>query len=300
MTNSLTDELKSATSARLIGVFPSGSASWHEIRATGVGGSDVGAILGLNKWESPLSLWGKRTGLVDNLVEESEAMEWGRLLESVVLDKFERQHPELEVLRDVGTWHHPERPWQLANPDALARDRKTGEWIVIEVKTARYEDEWDDKTATVPPSYRAQTLWYLDTFGFKKAIVAALFSGSKYREFIQETDPLEADANRQAVARWWDHVQVNKQPDYDGAEATYETIRALNPYIEDGEVELGDLGVHYFNATTELERAEAKQRELKSRVLDAMGKAKRGLIEGNWVLTRQARGSGLPYLVMKK
>ena len=294
------ENLKSATTARLIGTFENGSDDWHKVREAGVGGSEIGAILGLNKWESALSLWGKKTKLIDSELIESEAMEWGKLLEDVILTKFEREHPELELLRNPGTWHHPDRPWQLSNPDALARDKQTGEWLVIEVKTARYEDEWDDKTGAVPPSYRAQTLWYLDTFGFNKAIVAALFSGSKYREFVQHNDPLEADANRQAAARWWDYVQTNKQPDYDGAEATYEAIRALNPYIEDGEVELGDLGIHYVNALTELDQAESKARELKSRVLDAMGKAKRGLIEGEWWLTRQARGAGLPYLVMKK
>lgn len=294
------ENLKTATAARLIGQFDNGSEDWHKVRETGVGGSEIGAILGLNKWESALSLWGKKTKLIDSELVESEAMEWGKLLEDVILNKFEREHPELEVLRNPGTWHHADRSWQLSNPDALARHRETGEWMVVEVKTARYEDEWDDKTDTVPPSYRAQTLWYLDTFGFDKAVVAALFSGSKYREFTQHNDPLEADANRQAAARWWDYVQTNKQPDYDGAEATYEAIRALNPYIEDDELELGDLGIHYVNALTELEQAESKARELKSRVLDAMGKAKRGLIEGQWSFTRQARGAGLPYLVMKK
>lgn len=268
----------------------------------GVGGSEVGAICGLNKWESGLSLWAKRSGVIPNERGESEPMEWGTLLEPVIIEKFKREHPELDVLYNPGTFIHSERRWQLANPDALARHRETGEIIVVEIKTARYEDDWDDATGAIPPSYRAQVLWYLQTFGLKRAIVATLFSGSRYREFEQTFDDFEADANLKLVSEWWESLSNGTQPDYDGAEATYEAVRAIHPEIDPDlpDVELGDLGVQYFLALADFEKAEENLRHLKSEVLGAMGKAKRATVYDEVRLVRQARGAGLPYLTVKK
>jgi putative phage-type endonuclease len=294
--------LPASCPARLIGVFESGSPEWHEARAAGIGGSEVGVICGLNKWESPLSLWAKKLKLIDDERIESEAMYWGTTLEPVVIAEFIKRHPELEVFPSPGTFSHAERPWQIANPDGLARHRESGEWFVIEIKTARYEDEWNEDTGDIPPSYRAQVLWYLDAFQFQRAYVATLFSGSKYREFELATDEFEAAANLERVKLWRDYLENQKQPDYDGAESTYNAIRAIHPAIDPElpDVELGATGSDYIAAQANFEDAQAKFNESKSRVLDAMGKAKRGLVAGAWTVTRQARGTGLPYLVNKK
>lgn len=280
-----------------LGSFEPGSQEWHDLRATGIGGSDVGTICGLNPWQSAFTLWAKRTGKIEEDQSDSEAMEWGRRLEAVILNKFAEQHPELSVIDSPGTFQNKDRAWQLANPDGIAIDQETGEHIIIEIKTARYEDDWANG---VPEYYRTQVLWYLQTFGFQRAYVAALFSGSKYREFEVLADDFEMQTNLKKVEQFRTYLEQNKQPDYDGATSTYETIRKLHPDIEDDEIELGDLGVHYFNAAADAAESDKKLTELKSRVLDAMGKAKRGLVEGTWVLTRQARSGGTPYLVQKK
>jgi putative phage-type endonuclease len=288
--------------ARLLGVFESNTPEWHELRAKGVGGSEVGTICGLNKWDSPLSLWAKKTGRITDAFNESEAMRWGTLLESVILREFALEHPELDVYPSPGTFCHKDRDWQIANPDAIAYNRETHEWSVVEIKTSRYEDDWSETDNAIPASYRAQVLWYLETFGFGHAYVVALFAGSKMRTFHVDANDFEQEVNRLTVEKWRDYYLTNTQPDYDGAEATYETIRALHPEIDPtlDDVELGDLGVHYCNALAEYTDADQNLREMKSRVLDAMGKAKRGLVNGDWTVTRQAKGSGLPYLVNKK
>lgn len=273
------------------------------IRNAGIGGSDVGAICGVNKWESAVSLWAKKTGLIDGTLEESEPMEWGKLLEPVIIEKFQRQHPELEVLYNPGTFTHFDRPFQIANPDALARNKETGELYVVEIKTARYEDEWDEAEGTIPPSYRAQIFWYMQTLGIERAIVATLFSGSRYREFEQTFDDFEAASNLQQVERFLESWKLGTMPDFDGADATYETIRQIHPEIDPDlpDVELGDLGKSYLAALADYDDAKRTVTEYKSRILDAMGRAKRGLIAGEWALTRQAKGAaGLPYLVNKK
>lgn len=282
--------------AVLLGRFESGSQEWLDLRAAGIGGSEVGTICGLNRWESPYTLWAKKTGKISSEIPDNEAMEWGRRLEATILEKFKDEHPELTLIRDPGTWHHKDRPWQIANPDAIYR---TADGIhgIIEVKTAQYEDDWNDGP---PLSYQAQVQWYLQTFGFSHAYVIVLFHGNKYREYELPANEFEHSVNLEIVETFRSLILEDVAPDFDGAMSTYQTVRALHPEITDEEVELGDLGVYYQLAELKFKEAEAEMNEMKSRVLDAMGTAKRGLIEGRWVLSRQARGTGTPYLVTKR
>lgn len=284
--------------ARLVGNYVNGSPEWHALRATGIGGSDIAAIVKCSPWTSPFTLWAKKTGRIDDTISPSEAADWGNRLEPVVLDAFEEAYPELTVHRNVGTYQHVDREWQLANPDAIY-ETATGELGIIEVKTSRYEDDW---AQGVPAYYKTQVLWYAQTFGFTSTIyVVALFAGSKFKVYEVKPDEFEQSVNLAEACKFRDLVVADTQPDYDGALNTYETIRVLHPDIEaDSEVELGDLGMYYTLALDEFAQAEAKLNEMKSRVLDAMGKAKRGLINDVWAVTRQARGTGAPYLVNKK
>lgn len=282
--------------ARLIGVLENNTPEWHAVRATGIGGSDIAAICKASPWTSPFALWAKKTGRIDDSFVPSEAAEWGTRLEAVVLDKFEESHPEFKLHRNVGTWHHVDREWQLANPDAIF-ENADGSFGIVEVKTSRYEDDWSQG---VPAYYRTQVQWYLQTFGFKQAIVVALFAGSKYREFEVIADDFEQTLNLGEVENFRKYLDTDSQPDYDGALSTYETVRELHPDIDDTDIELGDLWADLAAAQLIYAQAEENLNRYKSTVLDAMGKSKRGTYNGDVVVTRQARSGGKPYLVNKK
>lgn len=281
--------------AVLVGQFENGSPEWHAARKTGIGGSDVSTICGLNPWTSAFALFCRKTGRIPEQ-ESNSSMEWGTRLEPVIAAKFADEHPELSVSASPGTYAHKDRPWQLANPDGILVD-EAGKHGILEIKTAKYEDDWRNG---VPLYYQTQVQWYLQTFGFEYAFVAVLFSGSMYREFYVAADEFQQQANLEQVIRFKAYLDADIEPDYDGASSTYEAVRLLHPDIEDAEVELGDLGVSYMNALSDLADAEKKATELKSRVMGAMGKAKRGLIYDEPAVTRQAKGGGAPYLVMKR
>ena len=284
------------TAAKFIANHENGSQEWHDLRATGIGGSEVGTICGLNKWESAYTLAAKKLGKIPADFKTSEAMEWGTRLEPVILEKFEDEHPELTVHKDVGTWQHAEREWQIANPDGIF-ETAAGELGIIEVKTAQFEDDW---AAGVPAYYETQVQWYLQTFGFEQAYVVALFHGNRYREYAIQASEMAQEVNLAAVERFRTYLEEDQLPDFDGSENTYQTVRVQHPDIIDEEVELGQLGLHYFTAQEELAAAEKKATEMKSRVLDALGSAKKGTLDGTWIVTRQARGTGSPFLVNKR
>ena len=279
--------------AVLLGDFENGSPEWHELRNEpgAIGGSDIAAIAGLSQWESAYTKWAKKTKQIPDSIEPSMSMRLGTKLEAPILEIFSEEHPELE-LYTTGTWANKEEPWMRANPDAIYAD-ETGEFGILEVKFSR--DYW----TAVPQSYRAQVLWYMRVFGLKKAKLVAL-AGSTYQEFDIEWDQFEADTLFGAAIRFRNHVTQLRAPQWDGSMSTLETVKRLNPNIADGEVDLDDLGMHYFNKLDEFERVEKELTELKSRVLFAMNGNKRGLIYGEHRISLRARGAGLPYLHHEK
>lgn len=198
--------------AELVGNYDNGSEEWLEARMRGIGGSDIGTICGLSKWASPSDLWAYKTGRSAGATV-TPAMEWGNRLEPVVLDKFAEEHPEFKLIRNAGSWRSIERPWQLANPDAIAVGTFQN-WLV-EVKTARF-DYWKGQ---IPVNYRAQVQWYLDVLGLDNALVVVLFGGSDYREFHIERNDFEIEVYREKALDFLRMVQADIDP---GLETYYE------------------------------------------------------------------------------
>lgn len=289
-------EAATAWPVELLGIYDNTDPRWHDLRATGIGGSEVGTICGLNKWESAFALWAKKSGKIDDDRQVSPAMEWGTRLETPILDKFEDEHPDLIVHRNVGTWRSTARPFQLANPDALFQ-ASDGSWGVVEVKTARYPDDWANG---VPVGYQAQVQWYLQTFGLRQAWVVVLFSGSDYQEFLIEADDFVQGVNLGMVEQFLTHLDQGTKPDWDGATSTLETQRKLHPEIDDTEVELGELGQALESALAAEKSVASATNVIKCQILDLMGTAKKGTIDGEWAFTRQAKGQGTPFLVAKR
>jgi putative phage-type endonuclease len=289
----LPSKTKQLLEATLLGDFANGSPEWHELRNEPgvIGGSDIAACAGLSSWTSPITLWAKKTGQIPDEVTPNMSMKLGTILEEPILQLFADENPELEIMT-TGTWANKSYPWMRANPDGLYKTAD-GEWGIVEVKFSR--DYW----TAVPQSYRAQVLWYMKVFGIKQAKLVAL-AGSSYQEYDIEWDQFEADTLFEAALRFRQACLDFKMPDWDGSNSTLETVRALNPNIEDGEVDLDELGVHYFNAVTDADTANTKLTELKSRVVKAMEGKKRGLVYGDHLISLRSRAGGMPYLHHEK
>jgi putative phage-type endonuclease len=280
--------------AKLLGVFESGTSEWHEARAEGIGGSEVGTILGLNPWESPYYLWALKTGQLPPKVLDSFAIKLGNVLEPVILDTLLPQaHPDWEIYR-TGTYQHPTLPFLHANPDALAKI--DGEWVVVEVKTSR--NYWNE----TPPHYEAQVRHYMNVLGIKRGVIVGLVAMDWVETWI-EHDDFEAKVIEQKATEFWKMVQEGMAPDFDGSESTYTAVRELHPLIDGTEVEID--GLHGLAIAQEkFERAEAEFKKIKSEVLAIMGNAQHAYVqfgdEKIRVASRQARNGGTPFLVIRK
>ena len=295
----LLTEHSSITTATCIGVFEDDSPEWHSARDEKgiITGSMIGTLLGLNQWESPLSLFYKRTGQIDSWIEPSMSMKLGKALEQPILDVFQAEHLDWLVLR-TGTWQHNQYEWMRANPDAFYLDEH-GELCLIEVKFSR-----NYFTEEIPPSYRAQMLWYMGCLGIKKGLLVAL-ADSAYKEIPVEFDQFEFDWMIAEAIRFRKMMATNTPPNFDGSASTYEAQRKINPEIDGSEVEIAELlGIDLVNIATQIDELSVTLTELKSRTIDQMGKAKTAYIEVDGekfvVAKRQQRGTGAPYVTVEK
>lgn len=277
--------------AKKIGDFTPADQEWHDLRLKGITGTDTGAILGVSPFASAYKVWAVKTRQVEDIVQQNDRMRLGQLLEAPLIQMYREKHPEAMVHENVGTFVHEDHPELIANPDGLVT---IGDKLfILEIKTSR--KYWQE----VPPHYRTQTLHYADVFSADGVIVVSL-AGGDYQEWEVEVDANELEMQRAIILDFWKEcVEGGAEPDWDGSQATYETVRQLSEPNEEGETDLGDLGIHLSNAQKEFAEADKKLRQLKSATLAQMNGAKYGYSEGYLVAVKRQRGEGKPYLEVK-
>jgi predicted phage-related endonuclease len=217
-------------------------------------------------------------------------MRLGTKLETPILEVFAEEHPELRVFT-TGTYEHYADPWKHANLDGLFEgEHGLG---VVEVKYSA--DFWTE----VPKHYEYQVRWYMHILGLKRGVIVAL-CGSSYKEFWLEYDEFIEAAMLERLTEFWGCVLSHQQPEWDGSESTYQSVRQLNKDIVDNDVELGSLGSALLEMNTALADAKYDYNFYASQVLDLMGDAKNGLLNGQRICYRQNSSTGTPFLKIVK
>ncbi len=210
---------------------------WLEYRRSGIGGSDAGAIAGLNPWKSRLCVYFDKIGeaTVSADIEGSEAMYWGTRLEDIIASEFSRRSG-FEVEPCHYMLKSSEHPFMLANPDRLIVDNEEG----LECKTANAftKDQWEDDN--IPEIYMAQIQHYMAVTGYEGWYIAVLIGGNYFKYQYIERDDEYIDRLIQLESDFWlKHVVPKVMPDVDGASATTSLIKRMFPKAyEDSSISL--------------------------------------------------------------
>lgn len=210
------------------------------MRRSGIGGSDIPAILGVDPYRSPWNVFSEKLGIAQPK-PSSRFTTWGQKLEAVIASEYaERREGAGERLCLSPTLTHPTRKWMLGTPDRLViragRDPESVEPPLrgLEIKnkgffqSSKWGDDGDDES-TVPEEVRVQCHWYMEVTGLERWDVATFIGGNDYREFV-----LKADAELQALLvevaeRFWrDNVLAKRAPDIDGSEAAWDYLSRAN------------------------------------------------------------------------
>jgi len=211
-----------------------------------IGASDAAAILGLNDWESPISVWRRLRGEERKPPSkfQQDAMEFGQLFEpilrgkyaqmvkravfvphvSTVIDGWLRATSDGIVLREgvaePGTYSEANGDMTLAfamaNADGL---------LQCKTASAYKRDEWvRDGVEVVPPAYEAQVRTEASVYDVGWVDVFALVGQSFVGPIrITRDERLEHNILRD-LWNFWNLVQSGREPPVDGSDGWREYV----------------------------------------------------------------------------
>jgi putative phage-type endonuclease len=206
---------------------------WLKMRQTGLGGSDASAVVGLNRYRSPLSVYyDKVQG--EPVTEENEFMYWGNALEEIVANEFTRRSC-LKVRRKNAILQSKEYPFMLANVDRLVVGVDEG----LECKTASAYKSGEWSNENIPWEYELQCHHYMAVTGYSAWWIAVLIGGNQFiYKRVQRDQAIIDQLTAIESAFWNEHVIPQKPPAPDGSAGSSETLKSLYPNSNGTEIDL--------------------------------------------------------------
>jgi putative phage-type endonuclease len=276
--------------ARLLLSERASHAEWLKSRKSGIGGSDIGALLGVSEYATSFSVWRDKVGESKDISGRPE-IEWGHLLEDPVALKAAKELG-LTARTGGGLWQHADHPFALVTPDRIATRRRSWTGVgLIECKTAGSDEDWAEGHA--PLAYQAQVQWQLGITGFDIGWLACLVLGSS-RDFYLVEIKFDKDwfGEMVEVARnfWYQNVVALEPPMIDLAHPiTDEILKELHPKVirpaTDLEEDAIEWAREYHRAKHELETAERRVEEIKNYFRMQLQDAQRGYVGEQMVVS---------------
>ena len=259
----------------------SSEEDWLVLRQKGIGGSDAGAIMGLNKYTSPLAVYKAKVDGTAPDLSDNPNVRRGKELEDFVLTKYVQprldrfgyttEKPDFMILNS-------DYPFLRANLDGIAclkSDPRVGTSILIEIKCVSMfaEDAWNGPDyGGIPPYYYAQIQHYLTVTGMNKAYLVALFDRTwtvkwypikRDQKFINEMLPI--------LKHFYDYHMCMRMPpkitySIDKEDAAEAISTAPKPHIPNQMMTL--IVEKYRDVSANLKSLEKEKDELVSTILD--------------------------------
>jgi len=198
---------------------------WLELRQSGIGGSDIAAILGVSPYATAYDVYQSKTQPVSE--DSNEFAYWGTVLEDVVAREFAKRSG-LKVQNVNFMMRHPVHTFAVANIDRAVVNRdvsgnvrfKDGKLTtdqIVEIKTASeyVGKNWGDEDSDeVPDQYQCQAQWYMGVTDTQVCHMAVLIGGNKYRQYRIERNQELIDVLFETAHDFWhNHVLAGIEPD---------------------------------------------------------------------------------------
>lgn len=256
---------------------------WLKLRRGYIGGSDAGAVMGLNPYVSPYSLWAEKTGRVPGF-EGNITTKVGAYLEELVAQMFTDETGK-RVKRQNRMVVNDDYPWACADVDRLV----VGEDAILEIKTTNSLGNMKLlRGGEYPAQYYCQMVHYLAVTGKKKAYLAVLINCREFKWFELERDEAEIGALMAEEKRFWeDNVKADVPPSPIGIEADTQTLQTLYPEGDGSTVDLygcGGILDAYEALGKRIKELEKEQDSYIQQIKQIMGAAETGRTDG-WKVT---------------
>ena len=197
---------------KLVSTLNLDKKEWLKYRKKGIGGSDAGAVCGLNPYRTAMQVYNDK---ISDTIEEidNEAMRQGREFEDYVARRFTEATGK-KVRRANAMFCHESYPFMLADVDRMV----VGENAGLECKTASpfMAEHWKD--GKIPLSYQIQCYHYMTVCNADAWYIAVLIYGKDFKYYRLERDEsMLADLVRIEQDFWENHVQKRILPKPDGS-----------------------------------------------------------------------------------
>jgi putative phage-type endonuclease len=220
---------------------------WLEKRNGGVGGSGVGAIMGMNSFASPLTVYLQKKGLVPNQATSRAAKRW-KILEPVIRQITIEEFPSLVIEPVPFMFISPVYPFMSANIDGAIHAPEVvnvgGEDILgvggHEIKSAKTAYGWGENE--IPDSYYCQVQHYMAVLGLPWFMVSVyILDAEDVRHYIIRRNAEFID-NKLIPAEkdfWENYVEKSVMPAAIGIENEDDMITGMFDGSQ-GTIRLGD------------------------------------------------------------
>jgi len=269
-------------------VTPETRAAWKQARSKTLNASEVAAVLGLSKWQTPWDVWAGKTMAFSDVEDDRQILRLGHLLQPAIAEEASRM--ERLTIVDEEPWaRHPVEQWAAATPDYLCDDRH-GRRIVLECK-ATSQPPWH----AIPDHYRTQLAWQCWVHGVDRAILAALHASTTVMTYDFNMADCQWIEDVVAVLRqWWTHHVIEGNPPPSNAKAAtpelVDRIRAVPGKVATVDDEFMTLIKQRAYLKTEQDGLKGKIEEIETRLKTVMGEAEVALYLGQTVVTWKEHG----------
>lgn len=214
---------------KLVSTVNLDKTEWLKYRKQGIGGSDAGAICGLNPYRTAMQVYHDKTS--DEIEEiDNEAMRQGREFEDYVARRF-MEATGKKVRRANYMFQDEENPFMLADVDRML----VGENAGLECKTASpfMAEKWRD--GKIPMSYQIQCHHYMSVCNAEAWYIAVLIYGREFKYYkIERDEQVITDLIQIEKDFWKNHVEKRILPEPDGSKLSDSVIAE---YFKDTKVE---------------------------------------------------------------
>lgn len=199
---------------------------WLALRQSGIGGSDIAAILGVSPYATAYDVYQSKTQPLSD-EDMNEFAYWGTVLEDTVAREFSKRSG-LKIQNVNYLMRHPTHRFAIANIDRAVVNRdvsgnvrfKDGKLTtdqIVEIKTASeyVGKNWGNEDSDeVPDQYQCQAQWYMGVTGVEVCHMAVLIGGNKYRQYrIERNQDLINVLFETAHDFWHNYVLAGVEPD---------------------------------------------------------------------------------------
>lgn len=191
------------------------------MRLSGVGGSEVAALLGVHPFLTPIDVYANKCEGREQDLEGNHHIERGNFFERPTADWWAfRRHAKL---REVGTIKDEKHPLVICTPDFLGAPDGESELDLSIKSPGPFAQDWGEQgTDEIPPYALIQVQYEMIPLGrlhgITRAEVAAVVRGDLSIYHVPADMELQAML-LEAVERFWrDHVLPKKPPEPDGTE----------------------------------------------------------------------------------